>query len=258
MVLQRRRGLPGLANPGIGQPGSAAISCSASPRPCAGAVGMGWEGDAEAPQASHRQRERHERLTGAGAFAGDQTRGREHELAVDRDRGRVRRARGERRTGVVGQRLGLSVGCLARCLHGTRDHAQADPAPPASDEREDRTVPPHARRRLGLRPLLHVRDRTPGRAARMAALLESPLDPLRDRSPTRQQDQQPLWTSQLDLLRHASADGMPAIEVAGKAVGVRICPSQGSRGQRRAGGAAQSRSSAHQIPRAPPRPRRCA
>ena len=47
---------------------------------------------------------------------------------------------------------------------------ETHPPLPAADQREDRTIPPHPRRRLGLRPLLRLRNRTTRRPARLAAL----------------------------------------------------------------------------------------
>ena len=41
------------------------------------------------------------------------------------------------------------------------DQAHPHPALPATDQRQDRTLPPHHVRRLGLRPLLQLRERTP-------------------------------------------------------------------------------------------------
>ena len=38
---------------------------------------------------------------------------------------------------------------------------QTHPALPAADQRQDRTLPPHPRRRLGLRPPLRLRNRPP-------------------------------------------------------------------------------------------------
>ena len=79
-----------------------------------------------------------------------------------------------------------------------RDHPQTDPALPAPDQRQDRTLPPHPGRRLGLRPVLRLRNRTPRRPARLAALLQSPPRPLRHRRPaTHHPTDQPPWTSQL-------------------------------------------------------------
>ena len=46
---------------------------------------------------------------------------------------------------------------LARRLRRARHHPQTHPALPAPDQRQDRTIPPHPGRRLGLRPLLRLR-----------------------------------------------------------------------------------------------------
>ena len=53
--------------------------------------------------------------------------------------------------GALRQRLGLPLPRLARRLPRARHQAQADPALPAADQRQDRTLPPHPGRRLGLR-----------------------------------------------------------------------------------------------------------
>ena len=58
-------------------------------------------------------------------------------------------------------------------------------------------IPPHPGRRLGLRPLLRLRNRTPSRPPRLAPLLQSPPNPLRHRRHAPQQAQQPAWTSHL-------------------------------------------------------------
>ena len=71
------------------------------------------------------------------------------------------------------------------------------PALPAPDQRQDRAVPPHPGRRLGLRPLLRLRNPTPSGPTRLAPLLQSPPDPLRHRRHPHQPAQQPAWTSQL-------------------------------------------------------------
>ena len=92
----------------------------------------------------------------------------------------------------------LQVPRLARRLHRTRHHPQTNPALPAPDQRQDRTLPPHPVRRLGLRPPLRLRNRTPRSTPRMAALLQSPPSPQRHRRPTADQPpDQPAWTSQL-------------------------------------------------------------
>lgn len=56
------------------------------------------------------------------------------------------------------QRLLLSV---ARHVRRPLDHAEVHPPLPSADQREGRTLPPHHGRRLGLRPLLRLRGRTP-------------------------------------------------------------------------------------------------
>ena len=77
---------------------------------------------------------------------------------------------------------------------------QEDPALPTPDQRQDRTLPPHPGRRLGLRPLLRQRDRPPRRPARLAPHLQSPPAPHRHRRQTTDQPtDQPAWTSQLGL-----------------------------------------------------------
>ena len=88
--------------------------------------------------------------------------------------------------------------CLARCLHSTGHPAQKNPTLPAADEREDRTLPPHPRRRLGPRPLLRLRKLPPRRPTQLAALPQSPQAPLRHRNHTHQQTQQPPRTPHLD------------------------------------------------------------
>ena len=62
-----------------------------------------------------------------------------------------------------------------------RHHPQADPALPAPDQRQDRTIPPHPRRRLGLRPALQSEPHSATRSAELAALLQPPPGPLRHR-----------------------------------------------------------------------------
>ena len=74
--------------------------------------------------------------------------------------------------GSVGQRRGISLTPVARHLRRARYQAQADQAVSASDQRQDREIPPHPGRRLGLRPLLHLRDGAPRRTRRLAALLQ--------------------------------------------------------------------------------------
>ena len=61
------------------------------------------------------------------------------------------------RTGPVRQRIGLQIPRLAERLHRPRHHRQEDPALPAPDQREGRTLPPHPGRRLGSGPFLQLR-----------------------------------------------------------------------------------------------------
>ena len=112
-------------------------------------------------------------------------------------RGLVRRPGRHRRTGPVRQRFGLPLLRLARRLRRAGHHPQADPALPAADQRQDRTLPPHPGRRMGLRPLLRLRPtNATSRPPRLAALLQSPPSPLRHRRPATDHptDQRP-WTS---------------------------------------------------------------
>ena len=72
----------------------------------------------------------------------------------------------------------------------------ADPAVPAPNQRQGRTVQPHPARRMGLRPALPVRSRPRRRPPRLAASLQSPPSPhLTRRQAADQQDRrhQPLW-----------------------------------------------------------------
>ena len=54
---------------------------------------------------------------------------------------------------------------LAADLRRPGHQPQADPPLPAPDQRQSRTLPPHPGRRMGLRPPLHQRNRTPRRLA---------------------------------------------------------------------------------------------
>ena len=93
-----------------------------------------------------------------------------------------------------------------------------DPALPAPDQRQDRTIPPHPGRRLGLRPALRLRDPPPSRPTRLAALLQSPPAHSAIGGTTHQQAQQPAWTSHLGLVR--ARIGPTASRCAGTADGV--------------------------------------
>src|ERR1035437_8172240 len=82
---------------------------------------------------------------------------------------------------------------VAHRLRPARDHGEEDPALPAPDQRQDRTLPPHHGRRLGLRPPLHLRDPTTRRPGRLAPRIQSPPAPLSHRRQTPDQpiDQRP-------------------------------------------------------------------
>lgn len=101
----------------------------------------------------------------------------------------VARARRQLRAVPAGVRsqqvLLLSVLRLTGRLHRSRHRPQADPALPATHQREDRTVPPLADGCTYAR--FYLRDRTPRRATRLDPLLQSPPAPLRDRSRTQTQ-----------------------------------------------------------------------
>ena len=84
----------------------------------------------------------------------------------------VQRPRGDRRAGPVGQRWRLSLTPVARHLRRAGNQAQTDQAVSPADQRQDRALPPHPGRRLGLRPLLHLRDGASRRTRRLAALLQ--------------------------------------------------------------------------------------
>ncbi len=74
-------------------------------------------------------------------------------------------------------------------------HKRTRPYRP-TDQRQDRTLPPHPVRRLGLRPPLRLRNRPPRRPASLAALLQSPPSPQRYRRPTADQPpEQPAWAA---------------------------------------------------------------
>ena len=87
----------------------------------------------------------------------------------------------------------LPVAPVAGRVRRARDQALPHPALPATDERQDRTLPPHHVRRLGLRPLLRLRDRTPTGSASMAARVQPPPTPhrLREQATHHPLDQPP-------------------------------------------------------------------
>jgi transposase InsO family protein len=61
---------------------------------------------------------------------------------------------------------------------------EEDPPLPATNQRQDRTIPPHPGRRLGLHPPLPIRTRTPSSPTPLAPLLQSPPTPLSHRRQT--------------------------------------------------------------------------
>ena len=92
----------------------------------------------------------------------------------------VRRTRRHRRTGAVRQRLRLPLPRLARRLRRTRHHPQTHPPLPAPDQRQDRTLPPHPGRRLGLRPVLRLKPTSatpPCRAGCTSTITTEPTPP---------------------------------------------------------------------------------
>ena len=78
-----------------------------------------------------------------------------------------------------------TVPALGADLRRAGHHAQEDPALPAPDQRQDRTLPPHPGRRLGLQAGSTPPNSPPGRPARMAPPLQSPPAPHRDRQGSR-------------------------------------------------------------------------
>lgn len=108
---------------------------------------------------------------------------------IHRDRGAapggvlVRRARHHYRTGALRQRLRLKVPRLAGRLRRAEHPGEENPPLPAADQREDRTLPPHPRRRLGLQTAIQQRISTPQRTSSMAPRTQSPQAPHRNRRP---------------------------------------------------------------------------
>jgi hypothetical protein len=97
------------------------------------------------------------------------------------------------------QRFRLQTPRLARCLRRARHHPEEDSPLQTPDQRQDRTLPPHPRRRLGILTPLPDRDRPTERSPGMAASLQSPPSPHRHRNQTApQQNHQPGWAVHLD------------------------------------------------------------
>jgi Integrase core domain len=105
----------------------------------------------------------------------------------------VRPPRHHHRTRHQRQRILLQIPALGRHLRPAAHHSQAHPALPAPDQRQSRTVPPHPRRRMGLRPALRHRYTAARRLARLAPhLQQSPTTHRTRRPPTRQPRHQPV------------------------------------------------------------------
>ena len=97
----------------------------------------------------------------------------------------VRQPRHHHRARPVRQRFLLPLPRLGRRLHPARHHPQAHPPLPAPDQRQSRTLPPHPRRRMGLRPALRHRNPAPRRLASLAPhLQQSPRTHRTRRPPT--------------------------------------------------------------------------
>ena len=110
----------------------------------------------------------------------------------------VRRRRDHHREDPERQRRLLAVTELGRRLRRTGHHPQADPPLPAPDQRQGRALPPHPRRRMGLRPPL--RHRTPRRPWPLAPHLQpSPRTHRAERPPASQPRHQPLRTEHLGV-----------------------------------------------------------
>ena len=76
----------------------------------------------------------------------------------------------------------------------------------ATDQREDRTLPPRPRRRLGILPPLQQRVSPPSSTPRLAPRIQSPPAPHRHRKQTTNHPvNQPAWAVQLERL------GLPAV-----------------------------------------------
>ena len=84
----------------------------------------------------------------------------------------VRRPWRHHRAGAVGQRWGVPLSPVAQHLPWPVDHAETDPPVPPADQWEDGALPPDDGRRVGLRPLLHQRARTPRRTRAVAGALQ--------------------------------------------------------------------------------------
>ena len=83
---------------------------------------------------------------------------------------------------------------------------EEDPALPAADQRQDRTVPPHPGRGLGVQEVLQLRVSPPRRSASMGPRVQPPPAPLGHREAlTHHQVGQPGWASHLGGLAHGGS-----------------------------------------------------
>ena len=115
--------------------------------PHRGAAQAPWRGAEPHRLRAHRHRRPQPRRLRRGPRRRD--RPQRHRRAAPSGR-LVRRPRRDHRAGAVGQRQRLQELRLARRVRRAGHRAQADPALPPADQRQDRTLPPHPRRRLGL------------------------------------------------------------------------------------------------------------
>ncbi len=107
--------------------------------------------------------------------------------------------------GPVRQRQLLQVPPMGPDLRRPGDHPEEDPALPAPDQRQDRTLPPHPGRGLGFQGVLRLRNSPTGCPARMAPRVQPPPAPLGHREAvTYHPVEQPGWASQLGRSRRGS------------------------------------------------------
>jgi AcrR family transcriptional regulator len=79
---------------------------------------------------------------------------------------------------------------LPRRDRRARHHTQVHPSALPLDQRQSRAIEPHPRRRMGLRPTVHLEHRTNHRVARLAGLLQPRQAPPRHRRHTHRPHQQ--------------------------------------------------------------------
>ncbi len=90
------------------------------------------------------------------------------------------------------------------------DHPETDPPLPPPNQRQDRTLPPHPDRRVGLSTPLHQRVPTPQSPTRLAPRVQPPPTPHRHRRPTTHHPlNQPVRAVQLGRA-HVPVAGVPS------------------------------------------------